>query len=315
MSPGRLPLHLDTPSCELHAVDGLQYVHALLASIKLPSGLQGSSNTQHMAGAMDAAAAAGTGIEGPSGAAFECSSSWVGDGNAVGVLAVAGVPYGSMESQAQSQQQQETCMTALAQLRAKGAAAASVEEVAGASLLEMNVEQQQQQQQPAEFEMQLEDALVLLCLASNPPEQRSSPACSATATAKVAQEIAAASAEAKHAALHVTLQRCLHWHYEAAAGSTLQQKQRQRQQHQGRVKGIRLLCVRAIGSVVAERQDWCDQQLQHTWGCLKQVDTDRPLNASVLAARYRTAVQDFAMQHVQQVNHAVVVMSIAWPPA
>jgi hypothetical protein len=32
-----------------------------------------------------------------------------------------------------------------------------------------------------------------------------------------------------------------------------------------------LLCVRAIGAVVAERQDWCDQQMQHLWGCLKRV--------------------------------------------
>jgi hypothetical protein len=251
-------------------VDGLQYVHALLASIKLPSGLEGtSSNTQHTAGSMGAAAAAGV-----EGAAFQCSSGWEGGGEAARMLAISGMAISSAESevlqqqQQQQQQGQEVCIAALEQLRAKGAAAAAASGAAGACLLEMSTEQQQpqQQQQPADLDLQLEDALTLQCLASDPQEQPSSAACSTSATA--AKETLTARAEAKHAALHATLQRCL-WAPCEAAGRTLQRQQRQ--QHRGRFQGVRLLCLRAIGAVVAERQAWCEQQLQHMWGCLKQV--------------------------------------------
>jgi hypothetical protein len=282
VSPRRLPLHTDTPAAELHAVDGLQYVHALLASIKLPSGLDSSGNNSNKS------AAAAAGIESWA-AALHSSNGWDRHGvqHAAGALAVTGVSLSSTESavqmqtqqQQQQQQQHEVCIAALERLHVRGAASAAGE-VAEACVQEAGAEQQQQQQQQQAAGMQLDDALVLLCLASSQQQQPSSPACP-TAAAAAAKATPAAPAEAKYAALHATLQRYLCITH-STAGSTSQHAQRQQQQQpKRRARGVRLLCIQAIAAVVAERQAWCDQQLQHMWACLKQVGVTQPVSVAL----------------------------------
>ncbi|KAF6254227.1 hypothetical protein COO60DRAFT_338202 [Scenedesmus sp. NREL 46B-D3] len=114
-------------------------------------------------------------------------------------------------------------------------------------------------QPEAAQELLLEDALVLLCIA----DSQSEPPSSIPSTPR-----GAVAAATKHAALHATLGRCMCRPDHAACRASQQQQQ---QQQQATVKSVRLLCLRAIGVLQAERQAWCAQQLQRLWCCLKQV--------------------------------------------
>jgi hypothetical protein len=153
------------------------------------------------------------------------------------------------------------------------------------------------------LDMQLEDALVLLCIANTQPEQHgSSGCCTSPATAPSAAAAAAAAAAfstaaAKHSVLHATLKHWMHASY---------MPQQQQQQQPSRVKSVKLLCVRAVGVITAERQAWCDQQLEHMWGCLKQVGRHGS------AAQHTTAQQSKLLRALLCAAVNLAGLSIDW---
>jgi len=256
------PVSGPAAATQLHLVDGLQYVHALLGSIKMPSASLGAEQLAQP------------------------------DTQPAGESLVASVQQQEQQQQQQSQvqpeqqqdpqdpgQQQQQQQPLRLQLPLVGPSAAQLQALCTTALAKLrqvppasegsdsacarSTPQQQQQQQPANL-MPVQDALVLLCMADsqhqrhNRQQQQQPGGCFVAVHATVQQHMRAARVDSGHK------QPTPGWHLQ--------------QQEQQSLQGVlqlcwhpRQLCIRAVRAVAAARQGWLDEELQPLSQCLHEV--------------------------------------------
>ena len=279
-----------SPASQLHLVDGLQYVHALLGSIRMPS-------------AGSTAAAGGTGGDSSWQGSLQISG---GDPQlllpgpqhtaclpAAGASSTRGGYCGQQQKQLNApdqQQQQSTGERSQQQqqpVRLKGAGAGQLRELCSSALAKLSAtarpvqdpgtgssgggmqynlrEHSSNSNRHHQLDMSLEDAMVLLGLVSdtqNPhhhhqhhQQQQQQQQCFAALHAAVQQHLRPPDGDPLHQQLQPS------WH-----------KQQQRQLAQGCCWGPRQLGMRAAAAVAATQQAWAmEQEVLPLWQCFRQV--------------------------------------------
>jgi hypothetical protein len=239
-APAARPLTPPSPAAsDLHLVDGLQYVHALLGSIKMPSLSAGAA----------AATAPGEGgssmqlwLPQPQQQQERSSRTGHGASGQEQQLLLRGVGAGQLH---------DLCSSALAKLRrASGSSCAAASAAAAAAGA-----QQSSSSSHHRADLPLQDALVLLCLTDSQQQQRvQQQECFAALNAAAQQHLRAPPGDVRHQQLQPG------WH-----------KQQRQQLSQGLCFGARQLGIRAVGQVAREQQGWMLQELQPLMRCLRQV--------------------------------------------
>jgi hypothetical protein len=262
LSPAR-PYTPPSPHCasELHLVDGLQYVHALLGSIKMPSAAPGRAGDSR-SGSSDAAGRYAGNAEHP--LTFRqqqqqqqqhpewqedpWARNWRQQGQQVERLGSIMLQQRlRLPAAADGGQLRTLCSTALANLGLASSGKAGVSTVHWHSSIGRTHPQQM---------LPLQDALILLCLADSQQQQQRGPQqeCFAALHAAVHQHLRPPPGDAIHQRLQPG------WH-----------QQQQRQLAQGLCVGPRQLGLRAVAAVAAAQQEWMLDELQPLWQCLHQV--------------------------------------------
>jgi hypothetical protein len=287
-----------SPASQLHLVDGLQYVHALLGSIRMPS-----------AGSAAAAAGAASGCDDSS---WQCSLQVSGADTqlllpgpqhtaSLAAGSIRGTQWGGQQRElnAADQQQQslgerpqqqqqlgflkgagagqlrELCFSALAKLSATARPAHQGDTSSGGGGVQHNLHDFGTIcNRHHQLDMPLEDAMVLLGLVSStqdphhPHQQQQQlkqrqqvQECFAALHAAVKQHLRPPDGDPLHRQLQPS------WH-----------KQQQRQLAQGCCWGPRQLGIRAAAAVAAAQQAWAmEQELLPLWQCFRQVSEGQAL--------------------------------------